>query len=71
MERIKKAENVRELKEKRHAYCYPAKVLPLRCEIFLQSCFICNLDGRCYHNVGVSLVAQMVKNLPAMWETGV
>ena len=71
MERIKKAENVRELKEKRHAYCYPAKALPLRCEIFLQSCFICNLDGRCYHNVGVSLVAQMVKNLPAMWETGV
>ena len=30
-----------------------------------------NLDGRCYHYVWVSLVAQMVKNLPAMWETGV
>ena len=43
----------------------------MRCEIFLQSCFICNLDGRYYHNVGASLVAQMVKNLPAMWKTRV
>ena len=23
------------------------------------------------HNMGLSLVAQMVKNLPAMWETGI
>ena len=71
MERIKKAENVRELKENRHAYFHLAKALSLRCEIFLQLGFICNPDGRYYHNVGAPLVAQTVKNPLAMWETGV
>lgn len=57
--RAKKAENMRKLKENRHAYFYLVKALSLRCQLglgknvlrlFQHQCLIYNLDGRYYSN---------------------